>query len=74
MDKFCCGNHACGSYRHIVAECPDSWENMMKRKASKGNMKSVDQSNKEKIMGEIELRGDAQSDQVVCVMDQLQLM
>ena len=23
---------SCGSYRHLVTECPDSWENMMKRK------------------------------------------
>ena len=34
----------------------------MKMKASKGYIKSVDQTNKEKIIGEIELRGEAQSD------------
>ena len=47
----------------------------MKMKASKGNIKSVDQTNKEKIMGEIELRGEAQSDASdLCVMDRMQLM
>ena len=56
---------SCGSYSHLMAECPVSWEYVIKSKASKGNVKSVDQSNKKKIMGEIELRG---------VIDQLQLM
>ena len=51
----------CGSYRHFVADCPDSWENMMKRKASKGSMKSNDQSNNEKIMGKTGLRDKTQS-------------
>lgn len=23
-------NRSCGSYRHLVADCPDSWENMAK--------------------------------------------
>ena len=52
---------SCGSYRHFVADCPDSWENMMKRKASKGSMKSNDQSNNEKIMGKTGLRYEIQS-------------
>ena len=34
---------------------------MIKRKTSKGNMKSVDQSSKEKIIGKIERRGETQS-------------
>ena len=34
-----------------MTECPDSWENMMKWKDRRGDMESVDQSNKEKIQG-----------------------
>ena len=52
---------SCGSYRHFVADCPDSWENMMERKASKGNMKSNDRSNNEKILGKTGLRDETQS-------------
>ena len=26
---------SCGSYRHLVAECPDSWENMEKKKVKR---------------------------------------
>ena len=52
---------SCGSYRHFVADCPDSWENMMKGKASKGSMKSNDRSNNEKIMGKTGLRGETKS-------------
>ena len=52
---------SCGSYRHFVADCPDSWENRMKRKASKGSMKSNDRSNNEKIMGKTGLRYETQS-------------
>ena len=52
---------SCGSYRHFVADCPDSWENMMKRKASKGSMESNDRSNNEKIMGKTGLRDETQS-------------
>ena len=52
---------SCGSYRHFVADCPDSWDNMMKRKASKGSMKSNDRSNNEKIMGKTGLRDETQS-------------
>ena len=53
---------SCGSYRHFVADCPDSWENMMKRKASIGSIKSNDCSNNEKIMGKTGLRDETQSD------------
>ena len=51
---------SCGSYWHFVADCPDSWENMMKRKASKGSMKSNDRSNN-KILGKTGLRDETQS-------------
>ena len=52
---------SCGSYRHFVADCPDSWENMIKMKASKGSMKSNDRSNNEKILGKTGLRDETQS-------------
>ena len=52
---------SCGSYRHFVADCPDSWENMMKMKASKGSMKSNDRSNNEKLLGKTGLRDETQS-------------
>ena len=52
---------SCGSFRHFVADCPDSWENMMKRKAGKGSMKSNDWSNNEKITGKTGLRDETQS-------------
>ena len=29
---------SCGSYRHLVAECPDSWENMEKKNVSKNDL------------------------------------
>ena len=44
-----------------MAYCPDSWENMMKRKARKGSMKSNDLSNNKKIMGKTGLRDETQS-------------
>ena len=37
--------NSCGSYWHPLVEYLDSWKNMIKRKASQGNMTSVDQSN-----------------------------
>ena len=27
--------HSCGSFRHVLASCPDSWENMERAKVSK---------------------------------------
>ena len=42
----------CGSYRHLVAECKDSWENMVKRKVRESNMKLRDQFEKDKLKGE----------------------
>ena len=52
---------SCGSYRHFVADCPDSWENMMKKKASKGGMKSNEWSSNEKITGKTGLRDETQT-------------
>ena len=43
--------HSCGSYRHLVAECPNSWENMVKRKASKTYVEFRDQRDEEKLKG-----------------------
>ena len=31
--------HSCGSYRHLVADCPDSWENMVYQQTSGFAMK-----------------------------------
>ena len=33
---------SCGSYRHFVAQCPDSWENMEKRQSSKHGVNSTE--------------------------------
>ena len=38
--------HSCGSYRHLVAECPDSWENLVK--SSEPVWKLGDQNSKSK--------------------------
>ena len=53
--------NSCGSYRHFVAKCPDSWENMVKREDNVGNVNSAGQSNTEKIRGNKELSGEAES-------------
>ena len=44
--------NSCGSYRHLVAECQDSWENITKRKNSEFNVKLRGQSDKNKLKGE----------------------
>ena len=41
--------YSCGSYRHLVAECEDSWENMVKRKVRESNVKWRDQFEKDKL-------------------------
>ena len=46
---------SCGSYRHLVAECPDSWENMKKMRASEGDTKCGHCGNRNNITGK-ELR------------------
>ena len=33
--------NSCGSYRHLLAECPDSWENMENKYVSQKELKSV---------------------------------
>ena len=44
---------SCGSYRHLVAQCPDSWENMVK--------KMTGQSNKQEMKSDINFRGKEHS-------------
>ena len=41
-----------GSYRHLVAECQDSWENIVKTKTSQFNMKLMGQRDEDKLKGE----------------------
>ena len=41
--------YSCGSYRHLVAECQDSWENMAKKKAIECNVKMRNNSNEDKL-------------------------
>ena len=43
---------SCGSYRHLVAECQDSWENIAKRKTSQFNVKLRGQSDQNKRKGD----------------------
>ena len=33
--------NSCGSYRHLLEECPDSWENMEKKNVSKNYLNSI---------------------------------
>ena len=33
--------NSCGSYRHLLEECPDSWENMEKKNVSKNDLNSI---------------------------------
>ena len=51
--------NSCGSYRHLVAECQDSWENIVKRKTSQFNMKMVGHSDKDKLKGEDNKSGES---------------
>ena len=41
---------SCGSYRHFVAQCPHSWENMMKREAGEGEHNSRNSSHRNSNM------------------------
>ena len=43
--------YSCGSYRHLVAECQDSWENIVKRKTSEFNVELRGQSDEDKRKG-----------------------
>ena len=41
---------SCGSYRHLLNDCPGSWESFEKKKASVDKqMREIVQSNKEKV-------------------------
>ena len=44
--------NSCGSYRHLVAEFQDSWENIVKRKTSQFNMKLMGQRDEDKLKGD----------------------
>ena len=33
--------YSCGSYRHLLSECPDSWENLKNKNNSKRDLKSM---------------------------------
>ena len=48
--------YSCGSYRHLVAECQDSWENMAKKKAIECNVKLRYNRDEDKLEGD-ETRG-----------------
>ena len=48
--------YSCGSYRHLVTECQDSWENMAKKKAIECNVKLRYNSDEDKLKGD-ETRG-----------------
>ena len=50
MEKSYCAI-SCGSYRHLVAECQDSWGNIVKRKTSQFNMKFMGQSDEDTLKG-----------------------
>ena len=51
--------YSCGSYRHLIAECPDSWENIVKRKTSEFNVELRGQSDEDKLKGEENKSGEA---------------
>ena len=44
--------NSCGSYRHLVAEFQDSWENIVKRKTSQFNVKLMGQRDEDKLKGD----------------------
>ena len=47
--------YSCGSYRHLVAECPDSWENMVKSSEPDGKLGDQDSKSKGKDNRSMEL-------------------
>ena len=51
--------YSCGSYRHLIAECPDSWENIVKRKPSEFNVELRGQSDEDKLKGEENKSGES---------------
>lgn len=57
--------HSCGSFRHLLDDCPDSWENMEKKNASAdtGPYGQLNHGDKEKItsddrLGPVQVGGD----------------
>ena len=34
--------YSCGSFRHLLKKCPDSWENIQKKNSDEGCVKFVD--------------------------------
>ena len=52
-------NSYCASYRLLVAECQDSWENTVKRKTSQFYMKMVGQSDVDKLRREENKSGES---------------
>ena len=51
--------YSCGSYRHLIAECQDSWENIVKRKSREFNVELRGQSDEDKLKGEENKSGEA---------------
>ena len=50
VDGYVLKCHSCGSFRHLLDECPDSWENMEKQSAGKvKDTDSMNQGDKKKI-------------------------
>ena len=41
---------SCGSFRHLLNDCPDSWENMRKKADKENTEKSQSQSDPRKIV------------------------
>ena len=51
--------YSCGSYSHLIAECPDSWENIVKWKTSEFNVELRGQSDEDKLKGEENKSGES---------------
>ena len=51
--------YSCGSYRHLIAECQDSWKNIVKRKSREFNVELRGQSDEDKLKGEENKSGEA---------------
>ena len=50
--------NSCGSYRHLVAKCPDSWENMVEGKANEVTVELRDQTDEQKLKGKEKRSGE----------------
>ena len=58
--------YSCGSYRHLIAECPDSWENIVKWKTSEFNVELRGQSDEDKLKGKENKSGESFKPGEVC--------